>query len=107
MPHPCIIPWNETRKREHAKGFMMPFVNEEACGAHQLAVHLSVIKPGERAHEPHAHRLRSLFTLFIDDLNACVHTSAPPCRFERSHEVFNALPVTGFFATELFVQHPN
>jgi uncharacterized cupin superfamily protein len=49
-----IIPWDNARKREHANGFAMPFVNE-ACGAHQLAMHVSVIAPGRAAHEPHAH----------------------------------------------------
>jgi mannose-6-phosphate isomerase-like protein (cupin superfamily) len=49
-----IIPWDEARKREHARGFAMPFVNAE-CGAQELAMHVSVIQPGQAAHEPHAH----------------------------------------------------
>jgi len=49
-----IISWDESRKREHARGFSMPFVNE-ACGAEKLALHVSVIHPGQSAHDPHAH----------------------------------------------------
>jgi mannose-6-phosphate isomerase-like protein (cupin superfamily) len=49
-----IIPWDEARKREHARGYAMPFVNAE-CGAEKLAMHVSVIQPGQAAHEPHAH----------------------------------------------------
>jgi quercetin dioxygenase-like cupin family protein len=49
-----IIPWDEARKREHARGFAMPFVNE-SCGAETLRMHGSVIDPGQAAHEPHAH----------------------------------------------------
>lgn len=49
-----IIPWDEGRKREHARGFAMPFVNE-ACGAETPRMHVSVIDPGQAAHEPHAH----------------------------------------------------
>jgi quercetin dioxygenase-like cupin family protein len=49
-----IIPWDEARKREHARGFVMPFVNSE-CGAEKLMMHISVIQPGKAAHEPHAH----------------------------------------------------
>jgi mannose-6-phosphate isomerase-like protein (cupin superfamily) len=49
-----IIAWDEKRKREHARGFAMPFVNAE-CGAEKLAMHVSVIHPGQAAHEPHAH----------------------------------------------------
>lgn len=49
-----IISWDEARKREHARGFAMPFVNTD-CGARQLAMHVSVIEPGQAAHEPHAH----------------------------------------------------
>ena len=52
---PNIIPWDEARKREHARGDAMPFVNA-ACGARQLALHVSVIQPGQAAHDPHAHR---------------------------------------------------
>jgi mannose-6-phosphate isomerase-like protein (cupin superfamily) len=32
----------------------MPFVNAD-CGAERLAMHVSVIQPGQAAHEPHAH----------------------------------------------------
>src|SRR2546425_12834214 len=49
-----IIPWDETRKRAHARGYAMPFVNAE-CGAEKLVMHVSVIQPGQAAHEPHAH----------------------------------------------------
>jgi mannose-6-phosphate isomerase-like protein (cupin superfamily) len=49
-----IIPWDDARKREHARGFAMPFVNPE-CGAETLALHISVIQPGQAAHDPHAH----------------------------------------------------
>jgi len=49
-----IISWDEARKREHARGFAMPFVNE-GCGAEKLAMHISEILPGQAAHEPHAH----------------------------------------------------
>jgi mannose-6-phosphate isomerase-like protein (cupin superfamily) len=49
-----IIPWDEARKREHASGFALPFVNA-ACGAEKLAMHISEIKPGQAAHEPHVH----------------------------------------------------
>ena len=49
-----IIPWDETRKRAHARGYAMPFVNAD-CGAEKLAMHVSVIQPGQAAHEPHAH----------------------------------------------------
>jgi quercetin dioxygenase-like cupin family protein len=54
MPHPCIIPWNEASVHRHAKGLLHPFV-DEACGAHQLRLHVSVIDPGEAAHPPHQH----------------------------------------------------
>jgi mannose-6-phosphate isomerase-like protein (cupin superfamily) len=49
-----IIPWEEGRKREHARGFAMPFVSAE-CGAEKLQMHVSIIQPGQAAHEPHAH----------------------------------------------------
>jgi mannose-6-phosphate isomerase-like protein (cupin superfamily) len=49
-----IIPWDEARKREHARGFAMPFVGAQ-CGAEKLALHISVIQPGQAAHDPHAH----------------------------------------------------
>jgi quercetin dioxygenase-like cupin family protein len=49
-----IIPWDDARKKAHANGFAMPFVNSE-CGARQLAMHVSVIAPGRAAHDPHAH----------------------------------------------------
>lgn len=49
-----VIPWDEARKREHARGYAMPFVNAES-GAQELAMHVSVIQPGQAAHEPHAH----------------------------------------------------
>lgn len=55
MSHRCIVPWDDGRKREHERGFSIPFVNKESVGADNLAVHMSVIKPGERAHPPHAH----------------------------------------------------
>ena len=54
MPHPCIIPWNENEARRHERGYMLPFVGE-ACGAHQLRLHASVINPGAAAHPPHEH----------------------------------------------------
>src|SRR5438093_10229983 len=49
-----IIVWDEGRKRQHERGFAMPFVNAE-CGAEKLAMHVSEILPGQAAHEPHAH----------------------------------------------------
>jgi len=49
-----IIPWDEGRKRVHARGFQMPYVNP-AVGARQLAMHLSCIEPGLAAHDPHSH----------------------------------------------------
>ena len=49
-----IVPWDEARKREHARGFAMPYINAE-CGAEKLSMHISVIQPGQAAHEPHAH----------------------------------------------------
>jgi mannose-6-phosphate isomerase-like protein (cupin superfamily) len=52
--NPNIIPWDEGRKREHARGFAMPFVGAQ-CGAEKLALHVSVIQPGQAAHDPHAH----------------------------------------------------
>ena len=54
MASPHIIPWDETRKREHLRGFSMPFLSP-GNGAAVLSVHMSVIKPGERAHPPHEH----------------------------------------------------
>ncbi len=50
----CILPWDETRRIAHATGFRMPFI-DEACGARQLCVHVSIINPGEMVHPPHAH----------------------------------------------------
>lgn len=50
----CVLPWNETRRIAHATGFRMPFI-DEACGARQLCVHVSIINPGEMVHPPHAH----------------------------------------------------
>lgn len=50
----CVLPWDETRRIAHDTGFRMPFV-DEACGARQLCVHVSIINPGEMVHPPHAH----------------------------------------------------
>jgi len=52
--HPCIIPWDERRAHRHERGFKLPFVDEN-CGARQLRMHVSVINPGEAAHDPHEH----------------------------------------------------
>lgn len=49
-----IIPWDESTAHRHANGFLHPFVNEK-LGAHQLRMHVSVIKPGGAPHEPHQH----------------------------------------------------
>lgn len=54
MASPHIIPWDDSRKREHQRGFQMPFLGP-GNGAEALSVHVSVIKPGERAHPPHEH----------------------------------------------------
>jgi mannose-6-phosphate isomerase-like protein (cupin superfamily) len=50
----CIIPWDEARKRAHERGFSMPYVGRQT-GAQEIALHMSVVDPGERAHPPHAH----------------------------------------------------
>ena len=54
VAHPCIIPWNDSAVQMHDRGFMLPFVNE-ACGARQLRMHVSVIDPGKAPHPPHQH----------------------------------------------------
>jgi quercetin dioxygenase-like cupin family protein len=53
-PHPCIFPWDESRAFRHERGFKLPFVDEH-CGARQLRMHVSELKPGESPHPPHAH----------------------------------------------------
>lgn len=67
----CIIPWEECRKRVHERGFSMPFVSKET-GAEQLSVHLSAIKPGERAHPPHAHADEEVMFLLEGEAEAMV-----------------------------------
>jgi uncharacterized cupin superfamily protein len=52
--HPCIFRWDEHRAFRHERGFKLPFV-DEACGARQLRMHISVINPGESPHPPHSH----------------------------------------------------
>lgn len=55
MSNPNIIEWDESRKREHDRGYSMPYVNESSCGARELEMHLSVVNPAQSAHPPHAH----------------------------------------------------
>ncbi|MBM3216332.1 cupin domain-containing protein [Candidatus Poribacteria bacterium] len=52
-----IIHWNDAPERPRAhdpQGFAKLFVNP-SVGAERLAVHVSAISPGTRAHDPHAH----------------------------------------------------
>ena len=55
VKHPWVIPWDDARKRVHARGFAMPFINPDLCGSEVLRVHMSVINPGEESHAPHTH----------------------------------------------------
>jgi quercetin dioxygenase-like cupin family protein len=80
-----IIPWDEARKREHARGFAMPFVNAE-CGAQKLAMHVSVIQPGEAAHDPHAHEGEEI--MFVLDGTAEVTMEGETQRVGANTAVF-------------------
>lgn len=62
MTDSWIVPWDEQRKREHDRGFMMPFVGPEN-GAKGFTVHMSVIRPGERSHPPHVHEAEEVIFL--------------------------------------------
>ncbi|MEK7396735.1 MAG: cupin domain-containing protein [Candidatus Poribacteria bacterium] len=52
-----IISWNDAELRgkiDDPRGYSKAFVNEK-MGAKHLTMHISVIKPGMRAHDPHQH----------------------------------------------------
>jgi mannose-6-phosphate isomerase-like protein (cupin superfamily) len=95
MLHPCIIPWDESRKRQHAKGFAMPFVNQDSCDAKQLALHISVIKPNEGAHEPHAHAGEEIMFLLEGTAEATIgdekHVISAPCALFCPENVLHGL----------------
>lgn len=71
MAHSCIIPWDESTAHRHERGFMHPFVNEK-CGARQLRMHVSVIKPGEAAHPPHEHAGEEIIYLLEGSAEALI-----------------------------------
>ena len=79
MPHPCIIPWDDGAIQRHDRGFMLPFVGE-ACGAHQLRLHVSVINPGEAAHPPHQHAGEEIIFLFEGEGEATIGDEKHPMR---------------------------
>jgi uncharacterized cupin superfamily protein len=71
MSHPCVIPWNESAAQRHARGFMLPFVNEQT-GANQLRLHASVIDPGQAAHPPHEHAGEEIIFVLEGDGEATI-----------------------------------
>jgi len=72
MDNPNIIKWDEDRKREHDRGYSMPYVNEGSCGARELEMHISVINPGQRAHPPHAHEGEEIMFLLEGTAEAII-----------------------------------
>lgn len=52
-----IISWKEAKQRgdeSDPRGYSKVFI-DESCGAKKLRMHISVIKPGMRAHDAHQH----------------------------------------------------
>jgi quercetin dioxygenase-like cupin family protein len=70
-PQNRIIPWNDKTAHRHATGLMHPFVNE-ACGAKQLRMHVSVINAGEAPHAPHQHAGEEIIYLMEGTAEALV-----------------------------------
>src|SRR4051812_13121060 len=49
-----VFPWDEARKRPRDHGYAMPFVGPDNV-ANIFSVHVSIVEPGYRPHEPHTH----------------------------------------------------
>ncbi len=49
-----VFPWDDARKRPRDHGFAMPFVGPDNV-AKIFSVHVSIVEPGYRPHEPHTH----------------------------------------------------
>jgi len=88
LPSRCIFPWDETRAQAHANGFALPFV-DEACGARQMRMHVSIINPGLAVHPPHAHAGEEI--MFILEGNGEV---------TLDHEKRSVGPMTALFYPE-------
>jgi len=71
MFHPKVIAWDEARKRTHDRGYSMPFVSAD-CGAKQIGLHISVVDPGEAAHEPHEHEGEEIMYLMEGTAEATI-----------------------------------
>lgn len=54
MAESWIFPWDDGRKRPREHGYMVPFVGPDNV-AKVFSVHVSVVEPGYRPHEPHTH----------------------------------------------------
>ena len=53
----AIISWDDAEQRgqlDDPRGYAKAYVNEK-CGAKHVSMHISVIKPRMRAHDPHQH----------------------------------------------------
>lgn len=58
-----IISWDNARQRgqlDDPRGYAKVFV-DETLGAKKLRMHISVIKPGMRAHDPHQHEGEEIY----------------------------------------------
>jgi quercetin dioxygenase-like cupin family protein len=51
----CLFNWDEMRAAPSATGEKRDVFRERTATLDQLAVHVTTVKPGERAHDPHRH----------------------------------------------------
>lgn len=68
----CILPWDDARVFRHERGFKLPFVNAESCGARTVTFHVSEIGPGLEPHAPHEHAGEEIIYILAGEVEARV-----------------------------------
>lgn len=68
----CILPWDDARAFHHERGFKLPFVNAESCGARKVTFHVSEIGPGLEPHPPHEHAGEEVIYILAGEVEATV-----------------------------------
>lgn len=83
-----VVSWDDAKQRgqlDDIRGYSKVFVDEE-CGAKSLRMHISVIRPGMRAHDPHQHDGEEIY--FILEGEAEVTIEDEPFLVKANSAVF-------------------
>ncbi len=83
-----IVSWDDAKLRgqlDNPRGYARIFV-DDSCGAEHLRMHISVIKPGMRAHDPHQHDGEEIFFILAGEAEVTIEDEA--FRVEENTAIF-------------------